>query len=145
MGPAGSYTTLKLRAVRIDDYWQLDQVSREQLFPFSLFRGYEMTQTADAFGDGELHTENTYPYVWVCAASATDRRQAKRDAQELLGRMRKFMRLRPTLNGFTTTDTERMVNVTLGPAAIELVGRLDQTTGTYYGIAILRFTVETNN
>lgn len=145
MGPASSYSTLKIQAARIDDYWQLDQVAKASLFPFCIFRGYEMTQELDGHGDGELHTQNTYPYVMVCAVADTDRRQAKVDAQELLSRMRKFMRQRPVLNGLVSTDTERLNGVTIGTAALEVIGRLDQMTGTYYGIAILRFVVETNN
>lgn len=144
MGRGGEYTTLLLQESRIDDYWQLDKIDKENKFPFAFFRGYEMTQTPDGFGDGELHTSNTYPYVWVCAIKATSKRQAKVQAQEMLSRMRKFMRKRPTFRGLITTDTERISVVPIGKATVEIIGRLDQTSGTFYGMAILFFAIETN-
>lgn len=150
MGPSGSYATLQIKVARIDDYWQEDKVLKENLFPFSLFRGYEMTvpDPTDGFGDGEAHTVNSYMYWWVSASKTTTRRAAKQDAQELMSRMRKFLRQRPVLNGLTPTADwhgERMGNITLGPGWIQQIGRLDQETGDHYGIAILRFTIETNN
>lgn len=146
MGPTGLYSTLKIRATDIDDAWQMDKIKLNDLFPFSLIRGYDMTQVIDGFGDGELHTENTYPYAWVCAAKGADRRQAKRDAQELLMRMRKFLRKRPVLNGLVSTDTETMAGaIELGKGTIEVVGRLDQNVGPYYGMARLDFVINTTS
>lgn len=146
MGEGGDYTTLLIQATDIDDAWQMDRIKKLDLFPFSLIRGYDMTQTLDGFGDGEIHTENTYSYAWVCAAKCSDRRQAKQDAQELLSRMRKFMRQRPVLNGLESEDTETLSEpVELGRCWIEVVGRLDQNVGDYYGMARLDFTIHTSN
>lgn len=146
MGEGGDYTTLLIQATDIDDAWQVDRIKKLELFPFSFMRGYDMTQNLDGFGDGEAHTENSYPYAWLIASKCTDRRQAKQDAQELLSRMRKFIRRRPVLNGLITTDTEALSGpIELGRCWIEVVGRLDQNVGDYYGMARLDFTIHTSN
>ncbi len=149
MGAASAYDTLKVRQVVIDEVWGLDEAKKNNKFPLVLIFSDSSEIEPGGHGGGNVRFANTYTYRLV-SVTMTDigKRQCKRESKEMRRRLREVLRygMTPGASSFgalASTDGERFKNIEYGPAEIQIFGRADQDTGTYYGVTWQDFRILT--
>jgi hypothetical protein len=149
MGADSAYTTLQVRDVIIDEVWGLDEAKRNNKFPLVLIYSDTSEIEPGAHGGGVVRFANEYTYRLVAVISTTvGKRQCKRDTKEMRRRLREILRygMTPGANSFgslVSSDGERFKNIDYGTAEIQIFGRADQDTGTYYGVTWQDFRILT--
>ena len=144
LGAAGTYTTLKVKQVLIDEMLTIEDISTpviQNVLPVVLVRSHHATQAPGPHGGGSVNVANTYDYYAVAITLSTGKQQAKKDTQEMRRRLREFLRTRLSLGGLTALDGERVQRVTWGASDLE-VWENSKQPGNYFGVAAMDFKVQ---
>lgn len=140
LGRGGTYTTLVVRQVLVDDLMGFDDVIKLAAFPAVLVRSHHASQAPGPHGGGVINVENTYDYSLVAIIKSEGQRKAKQDVQEMRGRLRDFLKVRLSLGGLTATDGERVRKTEWGRSDIEVWANGNQP-GAFYGVVAMDFKV----
>lgn len=144
MGPTGDYPDHQITAVEVGDTWNPDAGPR----PAILIVSNDADLSSAGHGQGGPHVGATYEYMVVAYTEAESYASAKRAAQTLHGRLIAAVRQWPPILAAAqaaTTTGEHADRVRFDRSRIEVRGRQGATRGRYYGIAVLRYEVDTMN
>lgn len=138
MTASGDYDDLHVEEVIVGESINVDRTP----LPAVLIQCNANEGEAATHFDGEPHAEHTYPYLLVAYVTAGDYRTVRRDAQEMMGRLRRIA-LRSSLYSVTGWDGEKTTDVALGREFLEARGRQGTAEGRAWGIAALELKVTT--
>lgn len=148
MGTGGTYPTLRLRDVAVNEQWNPDGGSYPRMILYSTVA--RVTQSEHG-GGGMARLDLAYPYLAVGITSAETYEYARADAQELFSRMVQVLaQAGPILAAAKAADpasAEQARRVLFergqGAAGIEIRARHGSERGPWVGLAIVAWTVET--
>lgn len=148
MGIGGSYATLPLQEVAVNETWNPDRGDFPRMI---LYSTSARVGASEHGGGGTRRLDVAYPYLAVAVCAGATYSAARADAQELFGRMLAVLaRNAPILAAAMDADpasAERAVRVVFergaGASGIEVRGRQGANGGRYLGIALTAWVVET--
>lgn len=148
MGEDGSYATLRLQEVAVNETWNPDRGDFPRMI---LYSTSARVGASEHGGGGTRRLDVAYPYLAVAVCTGTTYSDARTGAQELFGRMLAVLaQSSPILAAAMTADPasgERAVRVVFergaGASGIEVRGRQGANGGRYLGIALTAWVVET--
>lgn len=140
LGTSGSYNTLQVRQVVIDDLLDFEKAIKLGNYPSVIVQSSLATQAPGPHGGGTARIENTYDYSLVAICKSNGQAQCKQDIQELRRRFREFLRTRLALGGLEATDGESVQKVLWGRSLLE-VWVNEKQPGTYFGVTAMEFKV----
>lgn len=143
MGEESAYTDNVIAAVEIGDTWNPDAAPR----PAILIVSNEASLSSAGHGSGP-HVGAAYEYMIVAYGDADSHAAAKQLAQTLHARMIAALRKWPAILAAAqaqTTTGEQADRLRFDRSRIEVRGRQGATRGRYYGIAVVRYEVDTTN